>query len=258
MAQLSSTNGRTDSAKRVAARTNLAGWRRLPQGGGFIVSFRKHSLLVATIAVACLVVFAQNRWRSTNTPAAAISNSSESEASGRLEGSAKTPTPRVLQAKPITPGTLEVSPVPPHSSNDNSSITPVSPADLAPLPIETEDNPPLDSSQNADPSERGELPRMEEPGERDATPPADAHTDTNTSLPRKTVTKANDSFWSIAERAYGDGGGVYYRALFRHNRTQVLRPDQLRAGITLEVPPIELLKQLYPDDCPVDSPAGHR
>jgi nucleoid-associated protein YgaU len=71
---------------------------------------------------------------------------------------------------------------------------------------------------------------------------------------RRITTGPNDSFWTISEAVYGSK--AYYRALFRHNRQAVLRPDQLKAGIELEVPPLETLRSLYPEEFPVDSRGG--
>jgi nucleoid-associated protein YgaU len=67
--------------------------------------------------------------------------------------------------------------------------------------------------------------------------------------PEFVLTGADDSFWSISEQVYGSG--AYYRALFRHNESKVLRPDQLRPGIQVNTPPLEVLQKRYPTDFPV-------
>lgn len=60
---------------------------------------------------------------------------------------------------------------------------------------------------------------------------------------------AADSWWSIAERAYGDGR--YYRSLFAWNRT--LNPRiSLAAGTTLEIPPADRLQLAWPRLIPAD------
>jgi nucleoid-associated protein YgaU len=58
----------------------------------------------------------------------------------------------------------------------------------------------------------------------------------------------NDSFWLISERAYGSG--VYYRALYEHNRDICPLPDRLPAGGMVNVPPLEELRLLYLELCP--------
>jgi len=67
----------------------------------------------------------------------------------------------------------------------------------------------------------------------------------------KIITGPDDSFWSISKRVYGSE--TYYRALFLHNRGEVLRPDQLRAGVELETPPLEELRSLYPNEIPANA-----
>lgn len=67
---------------------------------------------------------------------------------------------------------------------------------------------------------------------------------------RHTV-QAGDSWWSLAERAYGDGR--FYRALFAWNR--VLDPRvSLAPGTTLEVPPLPKLEAAWPKLLPPRGP----
>ncbi|QDU97859.1 LysM peptidoglycan-binding domain-containing protein [Lignipirellula cremea] len=61
-------------------------------------------------------------------------------------------------------------------------------------------------------------------------------------------TLPNDSFWMISERAYGTG--VYFKALYQHNRDQFPYPDRLPTGAPLQIPPLAELQVLYPDLCP--------
>lgn len=57
------------------------------------------------------------------------------------------------------------------------------------------------------------------------------------------VTRPGDSWWQVAERAYGDGR--LYRALFAWNR--VLDPRvSLVPGTPLEIPPLEKLASAWP------------
>ena len=62
------------------------------------------------------------------------------------------------------------------------------------------------------------------------------------------MTGPEDSFWSISEQVYGSG--AYYRALFRHNETKVLRPDQLQAGVKVRTPSLDVLRERYQEDFP--------
>lgn len=83
----------------------------------------------------------------------------------------------------------------------------------------------------------------------DANPPAaDPGSESQRARPTSLITKRNDSLWSIAERAYGQG--VYYRALFAHNRERIARPDLIPEGVEVQLPPLEELRRLYPDLCP--------
>ncbi len=67
----------------------------------------------------------------------------------------------------------------------------------------------------------------------------------------------NDSFWTIAERVYGDGG--YFKALVEHNRRQGVAEDRLKPGGFVFTPPRSQLEENYPDLCPKpDRPAAPR
>jgi len=70
------------------------------------------------------------------------------------------------------------------------------------------------------------------------------------------VTQPGDSWWSVAEAAYGDGR--FYRALFAWNRA--LEPRiSLAVGTRLEVPPREKLEAAWPKLVPAGgSPAFDR
>lgn len=57
------------------------------------------------------------------------------------------------------------------------------------------------------------------------------------------VTRAGDSWWSLAERAYGDGR--LYRALFAWNRAIEPRVS-LVPGTPLEIPPLDRLRTAWP------------
>ncbi len=62
------------------------------------------------------------------------------------------------------------------------------------------------------------------------------------------MVQSGDSHWTIAQRVYGDGN--YFRALYKHNRHEFPHPDDLPTGRLVKVPPVEHLRQQYPDMCP--------
>ena len=64
----------------------------------------------------------------------------------------------------------------------------------------------------------------------------------------------DDSFWSISERVYGTG--VYFKALYEHNRERFPEPDRIAQGGEVEVPSLDALKRLYPDLCAQPSEEG--
>ena len=76
----------------------------------------------------------------------------------------------------------------------------------------------------------------------------------NATHPTIVITKQDDSLWTISEQAYGQGG--YYRALFAVNKDRIPRPDRIQAGIEIQTPPLEELRQLYPDLCPTSRDLG--
>lgn len=61
------------------------------------------------------------------------------------------------------------------------------------------------------------------------------------------VVAPGDSFWSIAEKMYGDGS--YYRALFAFNSDRYPHAEDVRTGSVLDVPTAEALRAKYPDLC---------
>ena len=63
--------------------------------------------------------------------------------------------------------------------------------------------------------------------------------------------QAGESWWSLAEQAYGDGR--LYRALFAWNR--VLDPRvALAPGTVLEIPPLPKLEAAWPKLMPPSAP----
>jgi len=65
---------------------------------------------------------------------------------------------------------------------------------------------------------------------------------------QRLITIRDDSFWRLAEQAYGSG--LYFKALYAHNRKRFPDADRIPAQAVVEAPPEELLRQLYPDACP--------
>lgn len=63
--------------------------------------------------------------------------------------------------------------------------------------------------------------------------------------------RPGDSFWLISERAYGSG--AYFKALYRFHEASIAEPDRLPVGQSLEIPPLETLRELFPEDVPSDT-----
>lgn len=110
------------------------------------------------------------------------------------------------------------------------------------VPPAQADSPPV--RQHLDSAFR-DAPPFEQP---DAVPPTAIASTLNTSFPASVITKQDDSLWSISEQTYGQGD--YFRALFALNKDRIPRPDRIGAGIELQTPPLEELRQLFPDLCP--------
>jgi hypothetical protein len=184
-----------------------------------------------------------------------LSQPSEDRTTTALGPTRSSPRPRVLQAKPLTQhdrailspthsqyadsetdysvtGGHQVMPIP--NPSPATSPRPLSPPGLVTVERATT-SPIIDSIGEQMPEV---TPRSETPTVPVAAQP----------LPEFVVTGAEDSFWTISERVYGSG--AYYRALFRHNEAKVLRPDQLRAGVEVRTPSLEVLQELYPADFP--------
>jgi nucleoid-associated protein YgaU len=74
---------------------------------------------------------------------------------------------------------------------------------------------------------------------------------------RPYVVAPNDSFWSIAEKMYGDGS--YYRALYAFNSDRYPHAEDVRTGSVIDVPPTNVLKAKFPELVGADGgavPAG--
>ncbi len=169
----------------------------------------------------------------------------------------------MLQAKPVTQQDRSiVSPTSPRYSATNAAASRGNGSSISPLA--TVGTRPVSESHVLDAPDLVTVDKPLESATPDHTPVANRDgnesseaTDTikaptvpiaTRPLPEFVLTGAEDSFWSISEAVYGSG--AYYRALFRHNETKVLRPDQLRAGVQVRTPPLEVLRELYPSEFP--------
>lgn len=192
----------------------------------------------------CLWVW-RDRLGNTNAPAASLGQPSV-QVSEKLANHGSTPRPRVLQANRVgLESAAQPSEATPTQQQPAAELGdhPYPPASVFHGPGRTEFLP-------AEAMDATQSPREAVPSHAAASPatPERPSVLAMEAAPRRLVTQDQDSFWSISEQAYGTG--AYYRALFRHNRLRVLRPDQLRAGLELEIPSPEQLRQLYPEDCP--------
>ncbi len=69
-----------------------------------------------------------------------------------------------------------------------------------------------------------------------------------TPRPMQVLVKRDESFWSVAQRVYGDGR--YFHALFQANRNRIATFNDLPPGVKLLTPPIEELQERWPELCP--------
>jgi hypothetical protein len=69
--------------------------------------------------------------------------------------------------------------------------------------------------------------------------------------PQVHVFAEGDNYWTIAQKAYGDG--AYYRALFAYNQDRYPHPEDLRPGDKVDVPSLAELRSKFPQLC---TPAG--
>ena len=213
----------------------------------------KNLFLALCVVAALLVILGLKRKFGGDGEAALLSQPSEESkitSPGPVMG---LPQPRVLQAKPVTQHERAIlSPTNSQYAGLETESSSTSSVPIAPIPITVPSPRPLDAP---------ELVPLDEPttppvtaGVGDELPEATTLSETPTvpvaarPLPQFVLSDSEDSFWSISERVYGSG--AYYRALFRHNEAKVLRPDQLRPGVEVTTPSLEVLRELYPSDFP--------
>ena len=211
----------------------------------------KNLLLALCILAAFLLIMGLKRKLAGDNAATLLSQPSENPKNTRVERAKTSPRPRVLQAKPVTSHDRAIlSPTNSHFAETESSPAGGIPISAIPMPSPR----PLDAPDLVPVSEP--LPSSPTAGVDDELPEPVTSVESlpvpaTVPLPEFVLTGAEDSFWTISERVYGSG--VYYRALFRHNEAKVLRPDQLRPGIQVKTPPLDVLRELYPTDFPPES-----
>jgi nucleoid-associated protein YgaU len=88
------------------------------------------------------------------------------------------------------------------------------------------------------------------PPEQSSLPLADTLELRSTAIPSSTGSGArgytvepSDNFWSISRKVYGSGR--YFNALAAHNIATVPKPETMKPGTIIEIPPVELLDQKY-------------
>lgn len=215
--------------------------------------------VVATL----LVILGVKRKLDGEAPPALLSQNSQTPDSTVAARTKNSPQPRVLQAKPTTQQDHAiVSPTSPRYTESEAELSPARRDRVFPVPVgvpsQAEVSPVLDAPDLVPVSEVNTSPTTGSVGDQDVELEADVIPRTITAAmpprPEFVLTDSDDSFWSISEEVYGTG--VYYRALFRHNESKVLRPDQLRGGIQINTPPLEVLQRQYPADFPAEADAG--
>lgn len=62
---------------------------------------------------------------------------------------------------------------------------------------------------------------------------------------REIVVTPSDSFWSISQEEYGSS--KYFTALSKYNQDRVSKPESLRTGMKIRIPPPEVLERQFPE-----------
>ncbi len=68
------------------------------------------------------------------------------------------------------------------------------------------------------------------------------------SRPKKYVVQQNDTFWTISKKVYGTAR--YFQALALYNKSRIPDPRRMRPGMTIEVPPPQVLESRFPELVP--------
>ena len=219
----------------------------------------KNLALALCLVVAFLVILGVKRKFGGDDNAALLSQPAENTEVAPQVPSKGTPHPRVLQAKPVAQQDQAIaSPTTSRYGESETDSTPDSGYRISPVPIALPSSGPsartLDTPELVPVANSTAAPEARRVSEVEATSVTETPTLPVASrpLPEFVLTGEDDSFWSISKQVYGTG--AYYRALFRHNESKVLRPDQLSPGIQVSTPPLEVLRERYPADFPTAAP----
>lgn len=223
------------------------------------------NLFLAALIVVTAIVIVQiaKQGNGPATPKAAIESAADDRAGGAVSDRPGDLVPRVIEPKSSAQDSAAISPVHVPESPAFGEPTPDPNHPVTPIPqprdsgsageaerAETADSSPSFGGTFPIAAPFSPAPETADGSEVRSTPDATPDESQPSPPTKRIVTGPDDSFWSISENAYGSG--IYYRALFRHNRKEVLRPDQLKAGTEIEIPPLETLRALYPQDFPED------
>lgn len=88
-------------------------------------------------------------------------------------------------------------------------------------------------------------------------PPKNAKTESANTVPAGYVEvklKGNDSWWTIAERTYGNG--QYFRALSRFAEENGIVIEKLGTGTPIQIPDVNKIEQLYADETRIAHESG--
>lgn len=188
---------------------------------------------------------------------------------GSSPAGAATPTPPGASLTAVTPTTTAPSPPPsfsPTNTPTNMEPRPIGNSAASAQPLSRDPGVAsigFGSGTTSNPTSMTAVPPQSaiSPSSRYSTPSSPATlTETNppTTIavaaappsaprPQAYVVAPGDSFWSIAEKTYGDGS--YYRALFAFNSDRYPHAEDVRTGSVLDVPTADVLRAKYPELC---------
>ncbi len=223
----------------------------------------KNVVLSLCLVVTLLVILGVKRKFGGDDNAALLSQQADDAEMTSPVPVKSAPHPRVLQAKPVGQHDQAIaSPTTTRYADSETALVPASNYQISPVPLAVPKSAPaagtLDAPELVPVANSTTSPVTRSVGDQALESAALIETPTfpvaTRPLPAFVLTDADDSFWSISKQVYGTG--TYYRALFRHNESKVLRPDQLSPGIQVDTPPLEVLRERYPSDFPTDLPTA--
>jgi nucleoid-associated protein YgaU len=218
--------------------------------------------VLGALAALCLGVVG---WRFVESKYFGSTPAAGGAAASALVASPKTRTPEAIYAVPQI-GRNGDDPWSPSAGASPTSVPGYAPTASANLPLSASPGAAdAISAQSFDASRIVSTSRMSLPPQTPATAemdgaghPADAYGQTYPSVAhaadgeRTSVEiRPGDSFWLISERAYGTG--AYFKALYRFHEASIAEPDRLPVGQSLEIPSLETLRELFPEDVPSDT-----